>query len=642
MKKKMLFIIAIVALMFIAPNVSAATLEVKDDDTLKKAFTEAKTDDVIKLTDNITHVGGALMVDGGRTLTLDLNGKTLTVDPKLRAGRNDGDYRSVTVYNGKLTVKNGTITHETHTAISVWGSETEKEDFASKLVVEKDVTLNGLYGIAVYEDVKEGAYGVTVDFSGKINAKDLGITILGNIKQDKGAPVINVLDGAVINSDAIGIYAAGAGTWNLGTVQVTGKGSAIGIKSGKVVINNGTYTCTGEKKVPEAYGNGMNDSGSTIQIEANDEYYKNVELIINAGEFISKKSSIVLEYIGIEKDKAVATDTAVKTLEINGGTFIPAEDEITFELSDELSKKIPQFIAGGVYTSDVSAVLKPGYRSYIDTNLNVIVEKIKVETGKNTITGKVTGLGDNIVATLQLKQGSKLLQIATIDKDGNYSFKDVANGTYNVVLVTSFNSQTLFVNVNKEKTTLDINYSEVGSRLLVVGKEDMDITVDGLEKISSEEEAILIVGALEDVKDDSEQKALKEELKAKNYDFIGLSITDSRGEITETDQVLMLAISYNFKDKENINIARYHDSKVDKFKALDKLPETYEDGTFFADKENGILYVFTSKFSTYAVTYDTISSPQTGDGILTYFTIGAFALISLVGCGYFLKKKMYN
>ncbi len=645
MKKKMLFILAIVALIFFAPTVSAVEIEVKDDESLKSAFTDAKTGDTIKLTEDITHIGKALMVNGGRNLILDLNGKTLTIDPKLRAGRNDGDYRSITIYNGTLTVKNGTITHETHTAINVWGSETKKEDFTSKLVVEKDVTLNGLYGIAVYEDSKVGAYGVTVDFAGKIKAKELGITILGNIKQKDGEPIINVLDGSVIESDAIGIYAAGAGTWNLGNISVTGKGSALGIKSGKIIVNNGTYISTGEKEIPEAYGNGMNDSGSTIQIEANDGYYKNVELIINGGKFESKKSSVLLEYLGVENigkenEKAVASETAVNTLEVNGGTFVQNSNSPVFIVSEELNKKIPQFITGGTYTSDISPLLKAGYKSYINDESNVVVEKIQVATGKNTITGKVD-CADYSTITVQLKQGSKVLQISKLDEKGNYTFKDVANGTYNVVVVSSFTSQTLFVNVNKD-TTLNIDATEVGSRLIVVGKEDMDVTVDGLDKISSDSEIVLAIGVVEEDSENEEQTALKEELKAKNYEFIEFLLANEQDIIDETDNVLMLAISYDFKDKENVTIARYHNGEISKFKEINALPENYEDGTFFADKDNGILYVFTSKFSTYAVTYDNVSSPQTGDGILNYFSIAIITLISLIGCGYFLKKKLYN
>lgn len=641
MKKKMLFVIAMVALMLFAPNVSAATIEVKDDATLMSAFTDAVSGDTIKLTEDVTHAGKALKVDQGRVLVLDLNGKTLSID------QSNASYRSVTVSNGSLTVKNGTITHESHTAINVWGSETKNDNFASKLVVEKDVTLNGLYGVAIYEGIEYGAYGVTVDFYGKINAKDLGMTILGNIKQKDGAPVVNVHDGAVINSDAIGIYAAGAGTWNLGNIQVTGKGSALGIKSGKVVINNGTYKATGEKEIPEAYSNGMNDSGSTIQIEANDDYYKNVELVINDGEFISEKSSVILEYIGENAGKVYATDTAVNVLEINGGTFEPTNGESTFIFSTELSKKIPQFISGGVFASDVTSLLKAGYKGYIrikdDGTVNFVVEKIKVETGINTVSGKITGVNDYNTVTVQLKQGSKVLQISKLDENGKYEFKDVANGTYNVVVVDTFKSQTYFVNVTKDTTLEDISLAGEGSRLVVVGTEDMDVAVDGVNKLAENKEVVVLVGAAEEDKEDKGQAAIKEIVKAKNYEFIDIALLAAGENLNDTgDNVLMFAISYNFKNKTNITLSRYHDGEVHEFTKLDKMPTEYKDQTFFMDEESGILYVFASKFSTYAVGYDTISNPQTGDNVLSYVVMGSVAIVALIGLGFYVKKNLYN
>lgn len=635
MKKRMLFVIAMVALMFYVPTVSAATIEVYDDTTLIDAFKTAENNDVIKLTSDIVHNDTFLQVDNGRTITLDLNGKTLKVDDKISTNR------SLRVYNGKLTVKNGTISYKAHNAINVKGSETSKDDFSSKLVVEKDVTLEGLYGIAILSETKKGAYGVTVDFAGKIEATEGGITVNGKVQQDNGVPVINLLDGAVINSTKTGIYAAGAGTWNLGNITVTGIDSAIGVKAGKITINGGTYTATGKKvELPKEYNDGINPSGATIQIEGNKNYNRNIELYINDGKFISKNYSNILEYI------VTGDDTAVNKIEINGGTFTPNYEEPTLVLTGELTSKIPGIVSGGIYTGDISSVLKPGYKSYIDNEGNVLVKKIDVKEGTFKVMGKAIGVAEG--AVVQLKQGSKLLQTSVVDANGDYIFNKVAKGVYTLVLNGNFESISKYVEVTKD-TTVDINGLAPGNKIVFVGENAPDVAVKGLEKVSQNDDVVMIIGTDEEATD--EHNAIKNEVKADNYDFIDILLSINNDEITETDDVLMLALSYNLDGKTNIGISRYHNDAVSTFTKLKEMPKDdseYKDGTYFIDEENNMIYIFTNKFSSYAVTYDNptvnneVVNPKTGDSILSYVGI-MFITVTILGTSvYFLRKKENN
>ena len=635
MKKRMLFVIAMVALMFYVPTVSAATIEVYDDTTLIDAFKTAENNDVIKLTSDIVHNDTFLQVDNGRTITLDLNGKTLKVDDKISTNR------SLRVYNGKLTVKNGTISYKAHNAINVKGSETSKDDFSSKLVVEKDVTLEGLYGIAILSETKKGAYGVTVDFAGKIEATEGGITVNGKVQQDNGVPVINLLDGAVINSTKTGIYAAGAGTWNLGNITVTGIDSAIGVKAGKITINGGTYTATGKKvELPKEYNDGINPSGATIQIEGNKNYNRNIELYINDGKFISKNYSNILEYI------VTGDDTAVNKIEINGGTFTPNYEEPTLVLTGELTSKIPGIVSGGIYTGDISSVLKPGYKSYIDNEGNVLVKKIDVKEGTFKVMGKAIGVAEG--AVVQLKQGSKLLQTSVVDANGDYIFNKVAKGVYTLVLNGNFESISKYVEVTKD-TTVDINALAPGNKIVFVGENAPDVAVKGLEKVSPNNDVVMIIGTNEEATD--EHDAIKNEVKADNYDFIDILLSYNNDEIAETDDVLMLALSYNLDGKTNIGISRYHNDAVSTFTKLKEMPKNdseYKDGTFFIDEENNMIYIFTNKFSSYAVTYNNptvnneVVNPKTGDSILNYVGI-MFITVTILGTSvYFLRKKENN
>ncbi len=633
MKKKMLLIVAAIALMIYVPSVSAATIDVTDDASLVDAFKKAVSGDTIKLTEDVTHDGSYIMVDGGRTLTFDLNGFNLT------AGE-DASTRTIVVDNGNLTVTGkGTITKTGHNALAVWGSDDKDAKDYSVLTVDKDVTLVGKYGVAIFEGDKY-AYGVKVTFAGKAKAADTGIAVQGNIKNENG-PVVIIKDGAEIVGDEIGLYSAGNSTWTIGNAKVSGK-SALGIKSGTLTINGGTFLANGESLDPKEYGNGINSNGSAILIENNAIYYGKINLTINGGTFISTNRFAFEEYV---TSSGVLN---VESLKINGGTFTSSEDNVTFMLSDALSKKIPTFISGGTYNNDVSMLVNAGYKSYVNEDGNVVVEKVSVKEGTYSILGKVTNAGEG--AVVQLKQGSKVLQISKIDDKGEYAFTKVAKGAYTLVVVDAFNTTSKYVKVEKD-VTLDITIGNVGTRVVYVGTETPDVAVDGLDEIGGQNEILMLIG-----KDDEQvdaHNALKKAVKAENYDFLEIELADGDQAITETNKVLMFAVPYNLEGKTNIAIARYHGQAVDKFKKLTAMPESrneYKDGTYYVNEEEGMIYIFASKFSSYAVTYDnangsgsTITNPQTSDNILSFVGM-MFVAITLSGVGtyYYKKRKQTN
>lgn len=167
------------------------------------------------------------------------------------------------------------------------------------------------YGITVWPVTKNKeyfpTYGTVINFNGTIistNENAGGINISGNLKNDgklENAPVINLGKTAVIKTAAdTALYGAGMGVWNINGGIYEGK-SAIGIKSGKLVINDGTFTATGEFKTGELYGNGIYSTGSSIQIENNKGYAGNIEITINGGSFkanykLLENDNVTIEY----------------------------------------------------------------------------------------------------------------------------------------------------------------------------------------------------------------------------------------------------------------------------------------------------------------------------------------------------------
>ena len=354
MKKKLLFLIAAIALF--VPSVMAAELTAGTDEELINAFATAASGDTIKLTANIeNHKGNsnALMVKDGKVITLDLNGHSISIDPAWNNETNKPVHRSITVNGGTLNViGKGTIINEKHVAINVWGTENPTSAAYSTLNVGKDVTLEGNTGVSVFEDSYH-SYGVVVNFEGKVNATENGLTINGNIQHEDG-PVFNIKKGAEIKAtreDGVGIYGAGNGIWNIEDgVKVEGVGSAIGAKAGTFNINGGTFTATGNyDSNPKLLGDDITPSGAAIQLETNSGYYGHIKMNIKDGVFTSEKGTAILEY-------GSDTTSAVEGLKITYGEFNAAEGKEILAISKALKTAQANniiSIEGGLFNNDV-------------------------------------------------------------------------------------------------------------------------------------------------------------------------------------------------------------------------------------------------------------------------------------------------
>ena len=83
--------------------------------------------------------------------------------------------------------------------------------------------------------------------------------------------------------------------------------------------------------------------------------------------------------------------------------------------------------------------------------------------------------------------------------------------------------------------------------------------------------------------------------------------SSSGSTITELDDVVEIIVSYDFENKEDIRVFRYHDSSSSELSHN----STGADGTFRVDTNGGKIYIYTRKFSTYAIAYKPI----------TYYTV---------------------
>lgn len=343
--KKMVLTFISAALVLVPSTLFAATVEVKTEEEL---FNAISSDNTIILQSDVT-LTKALEIKGSNVI-IDLNGNTIIVENgyiDLLEGKLE--------FTGKGIIKDVRVREDVASTIWVEGSnDVNAKDF-STLVIGEYVTIDTTqWGITVSNlDSNYKAYGVTVNFDGTLISsavKGGGITVFGNVKNDgkiENAPVINLGKTASVKVvGATALYAAGMGVWNINGGNYEGE-SAIGIKSGSLIINDGVFTATGDPKTGELYGNGIISTGSSLQIENNKGYSGNIDITINGGTFVSNKGLSIYHY-----PPTTDEENALKSLVINGGSF-----KAKFELLDNDNVTIEY----GEFVSEIIDYLKNGY-----------------------------------------------------------------------------------------------------------------------------------------------------------------------------------------------------------------------------------------------------------------------------------------
>lgn len=445
----------LLGVLVIVPSTVYALTEVKTNEELKEAV---KNDSEIVLQNDI------IMTDDitvrGQKINIDLNGNSLTLKAYIRV------YEGSLEFSGKGLIKDDR--EDLRGTIYVYGSTDSKAVSFANLTVGKDVKIETKrYGIVVWPITENKkpvptyfpTYGTVINFNGTIistNENAGGITISGNLKNDgklENAPIINIGKTAVVKTTAeAALYAAGIGVWNIDGGVFEGK-SAIGIKSGKLVINDGTFTATGELKTGELYGNGIISTGSSIQIENNKGYAGNIEITINGGTFESNKGLSIYHY-----PPTTDEENALKSLVINGGSF-----KAKYELLDNDNVTIEY----GEFASEIIDLLKNGYVQLFTNG---------VYTPSNIIGGSA-GLLINGKTTIDyIKPGEEV----TISTKGMFELESLDITTSDDKKVTVKDNKFIMPNKLVRVNAKTIELYEI----LYEPNENVEVTftVDGVEK----------------------------------------------------------------------------------------------------------------------------------------------------------------
>lgn len=242
-------------------------------------------------------------------------------------------------------------------------------------------------------------------------------------------------------------------------------------------------------------------------------------------------------------------------------------------------------------------------------------------------------------AKVILKQGTEEISIATTDENGEYIFDNVPSGEYNIViertegdntvtktaLVTVSNpeegqSGTIADVIMPNKAVSSVVEIEDGTPAVLVGGLD-DEAIGQAGSDDNVTVKLRVVAQTQAVVPEEADTAIKQLAKGKTLEYLDMTVVKSittagtAGSsqlIGNTDNVLEIVVPLKIRGKRNIAIYRHHEAtdsteaETRAFDKLDKRPtENYQDGTYFIGEDFVVIY--TQKFSTYAIGYNTSS-----------------------------------
>lgn len=415
MKKKCLFALVCAAIFSLGMTVDAKEITVCSDAStcdytvLREATDASVAGDVVKLKEDTTITRGVLLHS---ETTLDLGGFTLTAEPGTFIAVINGN-KDVKIVNGTIELNNAANKPGQNANIVMQGVTT-KDGATTSLTIAEDVTINSnLNGIVIQAEDKE-SYNTILNLYGKVNAKEVGITINGWISVvDALQPVVNIYESASIKTtEGPAIYAAGYGSWNIYGGYFEGT-EAVNVKSGNINISGGTFKAIGEYvEVPTVDPSGYEVTGAALSITSStNSYAKNVTLKITAGQFISKNGHALYEGL------TDANTSAIVNASITDGTFTSAEGKDSVKITSN-SDTLNGVITGGTFSttpreelvnSNVGSATLDDGTVLIGSKHGITVGA--VENGTVTIDKNVGIKGELIKLTITPKEGYEIDKI---------------------------------------------------------------------------------------------------------------------------------------------------------------------------------------------------------------------------------------
>jgi len=363
--------VLVLAVMMLIPMSALAAVEVGTFKELKDALGKKAPDIILK--GNFDSKNEVITID--YNVTLDLNGKTLTITGKI-----DNKDNRIKVQDGAVLTIND----------SSGGGKIKGEFGYCIQITDAKVVLNA-------GTIEAADYGVFISKNGKIDVNggiikathEAGYGISGNGSLNNGEPdygdtVININGGSVIGGDKIdpgepkasgaGIYHPQKGTLNISGGEISGY-TGIQMKSGTLNMTGGMISSNGAMPNPVPNYNGATAIGAALSIISTSGYYGDMSVNISGTsklEATGEGSYAIYENI-VDETHPPKPLTELKHLNIANGTFIGKAGALNF-----VEYALGKVLKGGAYSSNPSDYVADGYDA-IKNGDKYIVSKKTVE-----------------------------------------------------------------------------------------------------------------------------------------------------------------------------------------------------------------------------------------------------------------------
>lgn len=349
-----------------------------------------------------------------------------------------------------------------------------------------------------------------------------------------------------------------------------------------------------------------------------------------------------LVYTGLAQPLVVAGTAA-------GGEMRYALGTATTAPADNLySASIPTAVNAGTYY--VWYMVK-GDRNHNDSSSNGPVTVTISKASDKTINADAVELqkGNNIQASVNIRgyvgtgavistsqvtpesvSGISITDISVSNDKNNLTFKvSSANGGNAIITVTltsdNYTGVTLTIPVKVQDRVTEVKLEPASG----VESSVQSVTASGLDDYTDTQsgESVKVVlevkpeslsqGSTVKTKIDNSVKVIFKGVDEQDIrtEYLDISITKQVGDgaanpVGDVGRVLELAIKYDLSGKFNPVVIREHEGTVTAFTALNAQPSesNYQDGTFYIDEDQGIVYIYSRYFSTFSIASSTVNS----------------------------------
>lgn len=547
MRKIKLFLMLLLVGLVLPTTILAEEKNVETSDQLVSCV--ETSGNVCKLSKNVVLT---TYVEVGGNVIVDLNGHSITPADSFPAL----PHRSIfTVLRGGILTINDSVGNG---KISV-GSSTSI--YSAIKVTKTDEGANGKVAtVKVNGGILEGYYYA---ITGNGSRHDTNIIINGGVikglEETESLGIFNPQDGNV--------------TINGGTISgVTG----IEMRSGTLVVNDGTIIGTGNTLKVSPNGSGSTTIGTGIAIVQHNTK-KAISVKITGGTIKGKAALYESNPQGNSK-----ADIDKVSIEISGGTFNAVNGGSVAIYSEN---KV-NFISGGTFSSDVT--------NYVKTNYNV------TKSGENYVVSRTS---DQVnVPVVDPTKGTDAIKEITIGISLNN--KEAEN-----ILLESLDSSSLVANDNVE-----------------VALEIEQIDASNLEKnLIKKIENVIKNGTIASYFD----------INVAVRDVASRNLIGNLSELTKKIELMILLPKELKNTNKDINrtyyIVREHNGKIEKIET--KLSEDENYLVFETDKFSTYALAYED------ANVEEVLPPKTYDDIGMYVVIGLLSFVCIGGVNIFVKKK---